>query len=456
MAIIQGNKKVKGSFLIPSSMSNINNIKTPRKTMENNTFLQRLFQAYYTEKKEELNPVSTIKNREFGFIPWNKPIMIRHTGFNDIEMLRLYLQNNAPRHVYSSGAVYEMPENTSMDEKGYQGCDLIIDIDVDHFYTPCKEDHDIWTCKKCDKTGKGMIEKCPKCGSLKLESLNWICERCLERAKEEIIKLLENFLLNDFNIPREQIHIAFSGHRGYHLKIENEKIRTLDSNERREIVDYVTGHNISFEVLGLKEIGQNIYGLMHNKFDWSGKIIDKIKEIIENYSHNELRRLLDQFDLHENRITSFINSKDFFYQTISNNNRNIWNLEGFGLISWKKFLRGIVDLIGAEIDEPVTIDTHRLIRYPGSLHGKTGFEVQELSIEQLYNFHPLKEVDEKLDPIVFKSKKNTQKIRITAPEVPQTVIKGEEYGPYRKDEIIELPNHIAIFLLCKEVALLVE
>lgn len=424
--------------------------------MKNNTFLSRSFRAYYTERKEELAPVSSIKRREFAFIPWNKSIMIRHTGFNDIKMVRSYLKKNAPRHVYSSGALYEMPENTTMDKKDYQGCDLVIDIDVDHFYTPCKEDHDIWTCKKCDNTGKGMIEKCPKCGSLKIETLNWICERCLERAKDEIIKLLENFVLDDFNIPRDQIHLAFSGHRGYHLKVENEKIRTLTSNERREIVDYVTGNNISFEVLGLKKVGQNIYGLLNNEFDWSGKIIDKIKDIIENYPDDELRVLLERFDLNRNVIKNFVNSKDFFYQTLTNNNRNIWNLEGFGITRWKKFLRGIVDQIGAEIDEPVTIDIHRLIRYPGTLHGKTGFEVQELSIEQLYDFHPLNETNEELDPIVFESQKNMQKLKITASEVPQTTIKGEQYGPYWKDEVIELPNHIAIFLLCKEVAVLVE
>lgn len=424
--------------------------------MENNSFLSRLFQAYYKEKKEELAPVSSIKQREFAFIPWNKSTMFRHTGFHNIESVRRYLKKNAPRHVYSSGALYETPENTSMDKKGYLGCDLVIDIDVDHFYTPCKEDHDIWTCKKCENRGKGMIEKCPKCGSLKIETLNWICEKCLERAKDEILKLLDNFLLDDFNFPRDQIHLAFSGHRGYHLKVENEDIRSLNSNERREIVDYVTGNNISFEVLGLKEVGQNIYGLMDNKFDWSGKIIDKIKEIIENYSNDELRALLDRFDLNENVIKNFVNSKEFFYQIISDNKRNIWNLEGFGIKRWKKFLRGIVGLIGAEIDVPVTIDIHRLIRYPGTLHGKTGFEVQELSIDQLYEFRPLNETNELLDPIVFESQENMQKIQITVPEVPQTTIKGNQYGPYWKEEVIEVPNHIAILLLCKEVAVLVE
>ena len=43
--------------------------------------------------------------------------------------------------------------------------------------------------------------------------------------------------------------------------IESEKIRSLTSEDRREFVDYVTGKNISFEILGLKEVSNIIYGL---------------------------------------------------------------------------------------------------------------------------------------------------------------------------------------------------
>ena len=65
----------------------------------------------------------------------------------------------------------------------------------------------------------------------------------------------ERFLIPDFGIKEDQMNVVFSGHRGYHLKIENEDIRTLSSDERREIVDYVTGKNISLEILGLRELG---------------------------------------------------------------------------------------------------------------------------------------------------------------------------------------------------------
>ena len=153
-----------------------------------------------------------------------------------------------------------------------------------------------------------------------------------------------------------------------------------------------------------------------------------------------------------NVVTSFLNSKDDFLELISKGERNVWSIEGFGLIMWKNFLKGVVKHIGVELDEPVSIDIHRLIRYPGSLHGKTGFKVQEIELNELDDFNPLDESNEKLDPIVFYSKNITQKLEIVERALPITKIKGTKYGPYIQGEKIKVPHHIAVFLLCKEVA----
>ncbi len=419
--------------------------------MNDFNYLERVFQAYYRERSIEIPSVSSFDKREFGFIPWNKEIMIRHIAFNDSTTLNNYLINNTPRHTYSSGAIYLKPANLDMKLKEYQGCDLIIDIDVDHFYTPCKNKHDLWYCKECDKSGKGMIDKCPKCKSLKIKKIPWICDDCLEIAKNEIIRLIDNFLIPDFNIHPKNVNIAFSGHRGYHLKIENEKIRKLTSEHRRELVDYFTGNNISFQILGFEEYRNNFYGFLNNNKDWSNKIIKKIESILINLTNEEILKLFERYGLNENIIKSFYNSRDYFLEIIRNNNQNLWNIEGFGMKKWKTFLKAIVHEIGIEIDEPVTIDIHRLIRYPGSLHGKTGFKVQEISIDELYDFKPLDESNEQLNPIVFESTENNQKVEITALEIPEIRIKGSSYGPYFKGEEVEVPNHIAILFLCRGV-----
>ncbi|MFW9940046.1 MAG: DNA primase small subunit domain-containing protein [Candidatus Thorarchaeota archaeon] len=424
--------------------------------MSDIAYLKRLFKAYYNEKGSEIPPISSYERREFGYIPWEKKVfMKRHMSFKSQDRLIKHLINEGPRHIYSSGALYTQPENQDMESKGYQGCDFIIDIDVDHFYTPCKEEHDFWYCKECGKSGFGMVQKCPQCKKLKIKTLSWICDRCLETAKMEIIKLIYDFLIPDFGIDISQMRIAFSGHRGYHLKIENDQIRNLSSSERREIADYVSGENISLEILGLQERSGTFYCFSGNTYGWAKKIISKINEILKK-PNSEIQKILsekEQFNFSENYIKSFLNSKqDFIDRIRANKNFILPSIEGFAMTNWKKFFTGIVHEVGVEIDTPVTIDIHRLIRYPGSLHGKTGFKVQELFPDELDNFNPLDEVNEKLDPIVFTSEKQTTKLEILENEVPVTKIKGINYGPYKKGEIIEVPHHIAVFLLCKEVA----
>lgn len=421
--------------------------------MTENTYLKRLFQAYYRGIKSNIHIVNSFEQREFGFIPWDKQIMIRHMSFRNPQNLTKYLMENGPKHVYSSGTLYLQPDNLDMNKKEYQGCDLIVDIDVDHFYTPCKEDHDQWYCKDCGKSGMGMPTKCPKCKSIKFKTLNWICDKCLTIAKKEIIKLVYDFLIPDFGIKEIDLKIAFSGHRGYHLKVENETIRTLSSDARRELVDYVTGKNISFEILGLREMGHNIHGLLKSNIGWSQKIMKKIEEILSKPNLEIEHLLLDKrkFNLNNKLVKSFFNSKDDFLELISKGQKNLWTIEGFTLNRWKNFLQVIVGETGVEIDEPVTIDIHRLIRYPGSLHGATGFKVQELGLNELEKFNPLNESNPNLDPIVFKSK-NVQKIEIIEQFVPPTKILGETYGSFKNGDKIEVPNHIAVFLLCKGVA----
>jgi DNA primase small subunit len=422
--------------------------------MSEKIYLKRLFQKYYKENNNNLPLINQYDRREFGYIPWEKQTMFRHIGFNNPKQIKRFFIESAPKHAYLSGSLYFNPEVQVMDQKGYLGCDLIIDIDVDHFYTPCKEDHDIWHCKACGEKGYGMLKKCPQCGKLQLESLSWICEHCLNTAKNEVFKIINDFLIPDFGIDPIEVNLAFSGHRGYHIKIENEKVRTLSSEERREIADYLTGQNISFEVFGLTQHSNTIYGLFKESIGWPHKIITKIEEIL-NKPNDELKEfMLDKrkFDINPQIVNSLLNYKDNFLQMIKKNQKNIWSIEGFGLKTWGNFLKGIVKEIAVEIDIPVTIDIHRLIRYPGSLHGKTGFKVQEIHLDELDKFNPLDESIERLDPIVFASKNVTNKLEIIEEQVPLTKIKGEVYGPYKKGDIVEVPHHIAIFLLCKEVA----
>jgi DNA primase small subunit len=107
--------------------------------------------------------------------------------------------------------------------------------------------------------------------------------------------------------------------------------------------------------------------------------------------------------------------------------------------------------VGAHIDVPVTIDVHRLIRMEGLLHGKTGFQVMPIEYEHLKDFNPL------VEALSFpQNRTNLYEIKITSPEVPVIKINDETFGPYSLDEVVEVPLSTAIFLLCKDVADIIE
>jgi len=418
--------------------------------MESIRFIKRLFQAYYKNQQKSLPSVSNLLEREFAFITWENNIMIRHIGFKSLDFLTDYLIHNVPKHMYSSASLYELPGASKMDSKKYLGCDLIFDIDADHLDTKCKEKHDFWECGSCSQCGVGLSPKlCPNpdCKSTRFKKITWICEECLETAKNEIFKLIDEFLEPDFGINKENCFVFFSGHRGYHLHIENEKLRKLSSHERREIVDYITGNNISLSVFGLRKSDRGISYFNQYKLGWPRKIMLKLKNILSIENEVELRNRLNHYPLSKKQKNTLIKERKDIIDNIVKKQRDNWILLGFGIITWENLLLSLAKNIGADIDIPVTIDIHRLIRYPGSLHGSSGFKVVGIEYKNLESFDPFS------DPVIF-SKKNFLKLEITVPEIPKIRVRENIWGPFKMGEVLDLPHDIGIFLLCKNVATL--
>jgi len=418
--------------------------------MESIRFIKRLFQAYYKNQQKSLPSVSNLLEREFAFLTWENNIMIRHIGFKSLDILTDYLIHNVPKHMYSSASLYELPDASKMDNKNYLGCDLIFDIDADHLDTTCKEKHDFWECESCNQYGTGLSPKlCPNpdCKSTKFKKITWICEECLEKAKKEIFKLINEFLEPDFGINKDNCFIFFSGHRGYHLHIEDEKLRKLSSHERREIVDYITGNNISFTVLGLEKPNIGLGFFNQYAAGWPRKIMLKLKEILSIENEEALKNSLSNFSLNKEQIGTIIKERKHIIDNIVSQRKNPWNLLGFGIKSWENLFFNLVKNIGTDVDIPVTIDIHRLIRYPGSLHGSSGFKVVGIEYKNLESFDPFS------DPVIF-SKKNFLKLEITVPEVPKIRVRENIWGPFKMGEVLDLPHDIGIFLLCKNVATL--
>ena len=405
---------------------------------ENNSkrdkFLALMFKNYYSSKFNAIYCPSSVQFREFGFFYWDPNKFIRHLGFPDFNSLHNHVISKVPQHLYCSATRYEVPDAPNMKLKSYIDCDLIFDFDVDHIPTPCKEQHDQWTCKKCGTAGKGSApESCPSttCDSKSFQENTWECEQCMEIAKSSITFIIEEFLAKDFGInPKTELYVVFSGRRGYHIHVEKEAIRNLDTNARREIVDYIMGKGLVPSYHGFIPLAQSKPNISQS--GWRGRIASWVLRLLSENSTADLEKILP------GSIDTEIARNEIMAQLQSTT--PLWAFKYIGNITWNKLIQAAVDKYGGKIDQPVTIDTHRLIRLPGSLHGKTGFLVKKLAFNELEQFDPFSHAQ------VFGG---TQQIYVK--EAPQFRIGKETIGPL-KDTKVELSMSAAIFLLAKGLA----
>lgn len=390
------------------------------------------FSEYYRRSENIVISPQSMEQREFGFLLFAEGLMVRHRSFKQAGDLRRFIENTVPSDVYYSAAYYREPE-APMDKKAWTGSDLIFDIDADHIDTDCKEEHDKWLCVQCKTSGYGRIPKnCPKCKGQKLDAETWMCHDCLERAKEEVLKLA-NLLNADFGLGFDQMSANFSGHRGYHLHVFSEEVRKLGSEERKEIVNYIIGTGLDTDLLDIYDS----YGKLKivgaprpSDPGWRGRTARQIEKILSEANREELKRL----GLRNDMIESIMRLRNEGHR----GREPIWGaIKGAGRQTWKAIIQRATSLESVGIDTVVTTDIHRLIRLPETLNGKTGFRAVRVEMDHLQSFNPLKQA------LAFEGYE-TVHIR----DAPKFTIGEKEYGPFN-DVDETLPTAAAILLLCK-------
>lgn len=406
-------------------------------------FVQDRFAEYYRERSSEIQPPPLMERREFGFLLFRERIMLRHKGFRDLEALLSLLKKVTPSDVYYSGAYYERPE-AEMDEKGWLGADLIFDIDADHIPTPCNKAHDTWVCHNCGTTGScATPARCPACGEGKFDEKMWPCEVCLSSAKAETVKLLD-FLMRDFSFSSKEVRVFFSGHRGYHVQVESEGVRSLDQLARSEIVDYLLGIGLEPSFHGLRdgdERGARVLvgpGLADS--GWRGRLAKGTYDLLLSLS----REALEGLGVKKRIANAIINRREALLESWGRGGP--WGaVSGVGIGSWGKIAQRGIEEQSAKIDTVVTTDIHRLMRLAGTLHGKTGLKKTEVPIAGIEDFDPFR------NSVAFKRGALT----VLVSEAPCFRLGDTLYGPY-KDQEVELPTAAALLLLCKKAAKVTE
>jgi DNA primase small subunit len=403
-------------------------------TASSRDFVYGKFADFYSAPSTVIPSPASLAQRELGFLLFKERIMLRHRVFARINDLRLFLGETVPSDVYRSCAYYENPE-AEMDKKGWLGADLVFDIDADHIPTPCNKIHDKWTCNKCGFSGKGITpEACPVCEGQKFDTQTWACDLCLESAKYETTKLID-MLSADFGFSDKELHVFFSGHRGYHVHVESEAVRTLDAMARKEIVDYVTGLGLAVfdrEAKGRSPRRRRSRGFSLHDYGWNRRL----KLGLSNFILNATKEDLANAGVKRNSAV-ILRNKELILKRCIEEGR--WSsVKGVSVGTWRKLVEYVKDLESSKIDTVVTTDTHRLIRMNGTLHGKTGLKKIEFSIKRLEDFDPFEEA------VAFKE----GAVKVFVSEVPEFRLGGSVFGPYR-NQTVEVPTAAAVLLICK-------
>ena len=303
--------------------------------------------------------------REWMFIPFGGAPPLRHKSFRSENELRQFLSERAMHSCFYSTAYWKKPYELKMDDKVWQGADLIFDLDGDHL--PGVTDRDF--------------------------------PAMLDVIQEQAHGLWNDFLQPEFGFDEQFLQVTFSGHRGFHLHYRDPSLFHLDSEARRELVSHIRGEGV--DVQGgitrfnddsangwTKRIREQIPSLIDKLVDiaqeaeGSAKIMKDLHLGLKENLQREgkpgkgpasIKKLADMF-LHEERKNSVSHGQ------IS----RLGSLQGLFLDLVKSDASIVLGAAG-ETDEVVTIDVRRQIRWPTSLHGKTGMRVTEFPLQRLDN-----------------------------------------------------------------------
>jgi len=376
-------------------------------------YLRGRFGDYY--RRAEVVEPPAADRREWGYIPWSRgsTTMVRHQSLLDMGDVGTFLAERRPRHVYFSAGRYRDPGADTMAEKGWEGSDLIFDLDADHL-------------PSVDPDADSLAEM-------------------LEACKDALRRLLD-FLSEDFGFS--DLSVVFSGGRGYHVHVRDPGVRTLSREARRDVVDYVRGIDVEFEALSRTVTVAGEFGRStpaENTFlptagGWGAHahhvLMERVDELRDLPEDEALARLREYDGIGEKLAARTLEAIRNRYDAIAEGNVSVHN--GVEKLA-RESLSAAIERESAAIDEPVTTDTHRLIRLPGSLHGGTGLRVTPIEIDDLDGFDPLADAV----PEVFAG----HEIAVRGDGGPPVEVGGQTFTV--PADVIRLPEYAGVFLMAR-------
>jgi DNA primase small subunit len=377
-----------------------------RRTRE---YLSGRFGDYYRSADPTLPPDPD--TREWGHIPWTRgesTTMVRHQSIYELGDLSDFLAREAPRHVYFSAAGYDDPGANAMDEKGWRGADLVFDLDADHLPSVDPD----------EATYAEMLAAC-------------------KDALQRLLDLLET----DFGF--EDVTVVFSGGRGYHVHVRDDGLADLDSAARREVVDYVRAVDLDVEgLVRTRAVGGTTRRELRTRGGWGRRTHRRLQRFVDelrDLDEADAKERLMEFDgIGDGRATTLLGAFDG--DAVADGNVEAGGPGARTLV--EALARETVAAETAPIDEPVTTDTHRLIRLPGSLHGGSGLVVRRLDRSALDDFDPL------VDAVPERFTRRSVRVEVTDPGTVE--LDGDSFTLDAGEQSV--PECVGVFLMTRNRA----
>lgn len=392
----------------------------------NSRFMLKAFKKYYRTD----GPImpDRFARREFGFMFFDKNFVQRHLSFSTPDELRRYMQGNIPAHSYYSTSYYRRPNAPVMDDKEWLGAELIFDLDADHLD-----------------------------GAKEMTYAQMVLQ-----IREEMKHLVDSFLMDDLGFSEDQIHITFSGGRGYHAHVRTPDIMELGTHERRELVDYITcsGLNIDW-VFPVNRVPTSRVatgsGMRTNvakdrlippadSGGWRKRMRVGLMDVVNDFCDTEDAKLLKREypSIKGSDSKSIYKARDELVRArgvlFEKNNMAMLSTSTQNMLV-KIMKEDVAYRLSGEVDEPVTADIKRLIRLPGSVHGKSGLRVTPITRQELTDFDPLQ--------MAVPDAYSDDPVKVTMRRPADLDIKGERLSLKGETEV---PEFAAVFLIGRKMA----
>ena len=300
--------------------------------------LMKLRDHHYTHAELE---VSDIQRREIAFAYKSDYPAIKGRAyyFQNVEDMREHiLRKPTIVAAYASTTYYLDPNMRANSKRGFLGYDLVFDIDMPY------------------------TDEFPN-------RVEWMHEVCYRTSH------LIEVLTNDLGFDQDTMKLSFSGSKGFHIIIDDKQYRTMPIPERTQLCNYIIGKGL---------IRRNV---KKGKGGWNKKYsryIDRLVSLMTNSIDDNEKILLSMG-------FAKTNAKKISGLMSDNTKRAAFSQ---GHLEWldAKLSKALVDSFYKQessifgngvLDIGVTVDKHRVFRFPGTIHPAYGFVATNLELSDL-------------------------------------------------------------------------